>query len=77
MFFAPKKLKKCKRILKAWDQDHFGSVKDNIKKLKEQWWKAEIDSVRFGSYMKVARIKFELLVLYDKEEKMWHQCYCI
>ena len=47
-------------------------MKDNIKKLKEQLWKVEIDLVRSGRYIKVAQIKFELLVLYDKEKKMWH-----
>lgn len=68
-----KKMKKCKKMLKAWDRDHFGSVRENIKKLKEKLWKAKIDSVRSGSYIEVARIKSELSVLYDKEEKMWHQ----
>ena len=47
-------------------------MKDNIKKLKEQLWKVEIDLVRSRSYMKVAQMKFELLVLHDKEKKMWH-----
>ena len=34
---------------------------------------AKEDLVRFGVYNEVARLKSELLVLYDKEEKMWHQ----
>nr|POE70307.1 hypothetical protein CFP56_49651 [Quercus suber] len=63
MYVATKKLKKCKKMLKAWDRDHFGSVKDNIKKLKDQLWKAEMESVRSGSYEEAARIKFELSVL--------------
>lgn len=41
MFTTTKKLKRCKRMLKAWDRDHFGNVKRSIKKLKEQLWKAE------------------------------------
>ena len=73
MYVATKKLKKCKKRLKEWDRDHFGSVKNNIKKLKEQLWKAEMESVRFGSYEEVARIISELLALYEKEEKMWQQ----
>ena len=45
----------------------------SIKKLKDQLWRAKEDSVRSGVYNEVARLKSELLVLYDKEEKMWHQ----
>ncbi|KAL0008304.1 hypothetical protein SO802_009806 [Lithocarpus litseifolius] len=73
MFKATKKLKKCKKMLRAWNRDHFGSVQKNIKKLKEHQWKAEEDSIRSGIYTEVARIKSELSVLYEKEEKMWHQ----
>ena len=60
-------------MLKAWSRDHFGNVQRSIKKLKDQLWRAEEDSVRSGVYNEVARLKSELLVLYDKEEKMWHQ----
>ena len=73
MFITAKKLKKCKKMLKAWSRDHFGNVQMSIKKLKDQLWRAEEDSIRSGVYNEVARLKFELLVLYDKEEKMWHQ----
>ena len=45
----------------------------SIKKLKDQLWRAEEDLVRSGVYNEVARLKSELLVLYDNEEKMWHQ----
>ena len=31
MFKATKKLQRCKKRLKAWDQDHFGNVKKIIK----------------------------------------------
>ena len=48
MFKANKKLKKCKKMLKAWNRDHFNSVQKNIKKLKEHLWRAEEDSIRFG-----------------------------
>ena len=73
MFIAAKKLKKCKKMLKAWSRDHFGNVQRSIKKLKDQLWRAKEDSVRSGVYNEVACLKSELLVLYDKEEKMWHQ----
>ena len=36
MIIAIKNLKKCKKMLKAWNRDHFGSVQKNIKKLKDQ-----------------------------------------
>ena len=73
MYVATKKLKKCKKRLKDWDRDHSGSVKNKINKLKEQLWKVEMETVRSGSYEEAARIKSELSVLYEKEEKMWQQ----
>ena len=36
-------------------------------------WSLNIPKVaKFGVYTEVARLKSELLVLYDREEKMWH-----
>lgn len=72
MYTATKKLKKCKRILKAWSWDHFENVQKNIKKTRDWLWKAKEDSVKLGVYHKVACLKVELNGLYDKEEKMWH-----
>ena len=73
MFATTKKLKRCKRMLKAWSWDHFGNVQKNIKKAKDWFWRVEEDSIRTGDYNEVARLKAELNSLYDKEEKMWHQ----
>nr|POE90563.1 hypothetical protein CFP56_59866 [Quercus suber] len=49
MAVATKKIKKCKKMLKAWNKDRFGSVLQKIKKTKELLWKAEEVSVRTGS----------------------------
>ena len=35
MFKVTKKLKKCKKMLKSWSKEHFGSVKSQIAKKKE------------------------------------------
>lgn len=35
MFATTKKLKRCKKWLKAWSQDHFGNVQKNIKQIKD------------------------------------------
>ena len=71
MFAATKKLKRCKKQLKAWSRDHFGNVQQNIKKTKDRLWRAEEVSARSGNYEEVAQLKKELYALYDKEDKMW------
>ena len=73
MLVATKKLKKCKKMLKAWHRDNFGSVLQKIKRTKKLLWKAEEVSARSGSIEKVRRLKIELNELYDKEERMWQQ----
>ena len=61
-------------MLKAWNRDHFGSVLQKIKKkTKELLWVAEEVSVRTGCLEKVNRLKKELNVLYDREERRWQQ----
>nr|POE67010.1 hypothetical protein CFP56_76325 [Quercus suber] len=75
MAVATKKIKKCKKMLKAWNKDRFGSVLQKIKKTKELLWKAEEVSVRTGSIEEVSRLKKELNVLFDREERMWQQRY--
>ena len=73
MFQATKKLRKCKKMLKKWSMDHFGNVKQQIKKTKEKLWQAEVTSAREGNDEEVVRLKAELNRLCEKEEKMWHQ----
>ena len=73
MFASTTKLKRCKNNLKAWSRDHFGNVKNNIKQTKDRLWRAEDDSARIGEFEEVDRLKRELNILYDKEEKMWQQ----
>jgi len=73
MFVAATKLKRCKKRLKFWSRDHFGNVKKHIKQVKEQLWHAKEVSARSRDHEEVVRLKKELNVLYDKEEKMWQQ----
>ena len=37
MYAATTKLKRCKKHLKAWSQDHFGNVLRQIKLVKEKF----------------------------------------
>lgn len=73
MFAVLKKLKKCKKLLTAWNRDHFSNVLNKIKRIKELLWKAEEVSVESGNLETVIRMKNELNKLYDKEERMWKQ----
>ena len=73
MYVATKKLKRCKKLLKAWSRDHFGNVVQKIKRTKELLWKAEEEATRSGNSDEMERLKSELRCLYDKEEKMWQQ----
>lgn len=45
----------------------------SIKHTKDLLWKAEEASARCGKYEEIDRLKRELNILYDKEEKMWKQ----
>ena len=60
MHVVSKKLKTSKKMLTAWNRDHFGSVLKEIKKLKEQLCKAKVDSVQSGEVEEVNRLKMEL-----------------
>ena len=71
MHVVSKKLKKCKKMLMAWNRDHFGSVLKKIKTLKERLWRAEAVSVRSGDVDVVIRLKKELNDLCAQEERMW------
>ena len=73
MFVTATKLKRCKKQLKSWSQDHFSNVKNQIKQVKEKLWHAEEVLARSGDHEEVIRLKKELNVLHDKEEKMWQQ----
>lgn len=53
MYVTTKKLKKCKKMLKAWSKDHFGNVVQRIKRTKELLWKAEDFSARTGCWDEV------------------------
>ena len=50
MFKVSRKLKKCKKMLKFWSKDHFGSVKKQIATKKELLWKAEEEAAKGGNY---------------------------
>lgn len=73
MYVTTKRLKKCKKMLKAWSKDHFGNIVHRIKRTKELSWKAKDFLARTGCWDEVERLKSELSILYDKEEKMWQQ----
>uniref|UniRef100_A0A7N2LBZ8 Endonuclease/exonuclease/phosphatase domain-containing protein n=1 Tax=Quercus lobata TaxID=97700 RepID=A0A7N2LBZ8_QUELO len=73
MFKVTQKLKKCKKMLKSWSREHFGNVKNQIKKKKEELWKAEELAANEGSYDLVVSLKHELNFLLEKESPMWRQ----
>ncbi|XP_050281922.1 uncharacterized protein LOC126722825 [Quercus robur] len=68
-----KSLKKCKKLLTAWNHDHFGSVLKKIKPLEDRLWRAEVDLVRSGEVDVVNRLKKELNELCAQEKRIWHQ----
>ena len=69
MYVTTKKLKKCKKMLKAWSKDHFGNVVQRNKRTKGLLWKVEEFSARTRYWDEVERLKLELSNLCDKEEK--------
>ena len=73
MYRIVTKIKKCKRLLHCWSKDHFGSVKNQIRKKEELLWKAEEASANGGDHNVVVQLRCELNVLLDKENHMWFQ----
>ena len=73
MYRIVTKIKKCKRLLHCWSKDHFGSVKNQIRKKKELLWKAEEALANGGDHNVVVQLRCELNVLLDKENRMWFQ----
>ena len=73
MFRVSTKLKKCKKMLKAWSKEHFGSVKKQIVQKNELLRKAEEDSAKGGSHDSVVELRRDLNVLLDKVNRMWAQ----
>ena len=70
-YVATKKLKRWKKLLKAWSRNHFGNVVQKIKWTKELLWKTEEEMARTRNSNDMERLKLEFRCLYDKEEKMW------
>ncbi|KAK9984532.1 hypothetical protein SO802_034057 [Lithocarpus litseifolius] len=56
MYAVTTKLKRCKKHLKAWSQDHFGNVLRQIKLVKEKLWKAEAASASSGNLEEIIHI---------------------
>lgn len=73
MFRVVTKIKRCKKLLKSWSKDHFGSVKNQIRLKKELLWKAEEDWAKGGNHDVVVQLRRELNVILDKENHMWYQ----
>ena len=73
MYVATTKLKRCKKHLKAWSQDHFANILRKIKIAKEPLWRAEEASANSRNLEEIVYLKKELNSLYDKEENMWQQ----
>ena len=73
MFKVTRKLKKCKKMLKSWSKEHFGSVKSQIAKKKELLWKVEEMAAKGGDYELVVTLRCELNILLDKESRMRKQ----
>ena len=73
MFKVTKKLKKCKKMLKSWSKEHFGSVKSQIAKKKKLLWKAGELAAKGGEYKPVVTLRRDLNVFLDKESRMWRQ----
>ena len=71
MHVVTKKLKKKKnkKMLTAWNRDHFRSVLKKIKKTKELLWRVKEDSVRRGDVEMVNKLKKEFNEPCEQEGK--------
>ena len=73
MYRVVTKIRKCKKLLKSWSKEHFGSIKNKLRSKKDLLWKAEEDSAKGGNHEVVVQLCRKLNVLLDKENRMWFQ----
>ena len=68
-----RKLEKCGKELKRWNQDHFGNVRKELAKKRRLLVDVEKEAMRSGSYHQVRELKREIAELIDKENRMRFQ----
>jgi hypothetical protein len=57
--------------MKKWSFHTFGSVRQQIKRLKASLEEAKIQAMVSGSFVEVRALEKELLVIYEREEVMY------
>ena len=68
-----RKIERCGRELKKWERDHFGNIRNTLKKKRKELTEAEKEAMRTGQNFKIQRLKQEITELMDKENRLWFQ----
>uniref|UniRef100_A0A2N9HKV4 CCHC-type domain-containing protein n=1 Tax=Fagus sylvatica TaxID=28930 RepID=A0A2N9HKV4_FAGSY len=66
-------VKDCRRRLRFWSRNSFGSVRRALAEKRKQLEKAELISMHGGDHSRVMTLRSELGILLEREEKMWSQ----
>lgn len=67
------KIKTCCKKLSWWNQTHFGNVRQELAKKRKELMEAEKVAMRSGRNQRVRSIKEDILMLTDKENRLWFQ----
>ena len=68
-----RKIERCGRELKRWERDHFGNIRNTLKKKRKELTEAEKEAMRTGQNFKIQRLMGEITELMDKENRLWFQ----
>jgi hypothetical protein len=73
MHIVVDKIRACRRGLRAWSKNHFGSIRKQISEVELLLQQAEAMSMRGINHGQYKHLKGELQALQSKEERLWRQ----
>ena len=68
-----RKIDKCGQELKRWERDHFGNIRKTLKEKRKELAEAKKEELCIGRNFRIQELKKEIMVLVDKENKLWFQ----
>ena len=73
MYSVWEKIHECRRGLRKWSKQSFGSIKQQIREREDQLKAAEAKSMMGSDHAQVITLKNKLHTLLAKDERMWRQ----
>ena len=67
------KIDKCGQELKRWERDHFGNIRKTLKEKRKELVEAKKEALCTRRNFRIQELKKEIMVLVDKENRLWFQ----